>query len=165
MVDRSNMEENLDKIFKIEGADALVEIINESAAATNSQVLPPEDKPKSKPRHFDKDVHEDYTYARNNLKSIIDNGEDALDSLIEIAKVSQHPRAFEVVGQLIKIIAETNRDLLDLKKQANDLHNDIPESEKPKNVTNALFVGSTKELQQMIKSGSVPSQPGTNEKQ
>jgi hypothetical protein len=164
MVDKTNTEENLDAIFNIEGADALVEIINERAAATaEGEVLPPENK--SKPKLLDKEVQEDYSYARNNLKSIIDNGEDALDSLIGIAKVSQHPRAFEVVGQLIKIIAETNKDLLDLKKQANDLHNNIPDNDKTKisNVTNALFVGSTKELQQMIKGATVPSQPGTNE--
>ena len=152
MVERTNMEQNLDKIFDIEGADALVEIINENAG----EVLLPENKNE---KTVDREVQEDYAYARNNLKSVIDSGEDALDSLIQIAKVSQHPRAFEVIGQLMKIIVESNKDLLDLKRQANDLNGESKEDKKESkgNVTNALFVGSTKELQQMIKDGTVPT--------
>jgi len=154
MAAKSNMEQNLDKIFNIKGADALVEILNEDK---NQEVLPPQTNTPLP----DKEIGEDYSYARQNLKMIIDQGAGALDSLIGIAQISQHPRAFEVIGQLIKILVESNKDLLDLKKQSNELSGMIVGENKSdgnaKTVTNALFVGSTKELQQMIKNGSVPT--------
>tara|TARA_Y100000996_G_scaffold414525_1_gene405655 strand:- start:324 stop:713 length:390 start_codon:yes stop_codon:yes gene_type:complete len=95
-----------------------------------------------------KDLDVDYEYTRNNLKDIIEKGSDALDGILELAKESEHPRAYEVVGQIIKNVADVNRQLIDLQKDIKGLKN----TEKgPKNVTNALFVGSTHDLQKLLK--------------
>ena len=66
----------------------------------------------------------------------------------DVANQSQHPRAFEVVGQLVKTLSDTNKDLLELQKKVKVIKKDIPD--QPQNVTNALFVGNTSELQKMI---------------
>ena len=69
--------------------------------------------------------------------------------MLEIAKQSEHPRAFEVVNQLMKTMADTQKDLLELKQREQKING--TENKSPSNVTNALFVGSTNELQKMIK--------------
>lgn len=97
------------------------------------------------------DVSKDYTFARNNLYDVIEKGTYALDNLLHLAKASEHPRAFEVVSQLTKTLVEANKDLLDIQKKVKDLRaeeNANPHS--PQNVTNALFVGSTSDLQKLI---------------
>ena len=93
-------------------------------------------------------VDNDFKYARENLYNIIERGSDALNTLVDVANQSQHPRAFEVVGQLVKTLSDTNKDLLELQKKVKVIKKDIPD--QPKNVTNALFVGNTSELQKMI---------------
>lgn len=94
-------------------------------------------------------VDDDYEYARNNLRSLIDNGKDVIDNLAFLAKEGESPRTYEVLGQLIKTLAETNKDLLDLAKKKKDIQNEV--AENPTHVTNALFVGSTAELQKLIR--------------
>ena len=94
------------------------------------------------------DVQDDYQYARKNLYDVIDKGNEALDYLLELAKASEHPRAFEVVGQKTKTLVDANNNLLDLQKKIKDLSKD---EDKPQNVTNALFVGSTVEHQKLLK--------------
>ena len=94
------------------------------------------------------DVQDDYKYARNNLYDVIDKGNEALDYLLELAKASEHPRAFEVVGQITKTLVDANNNLLDLQKKIKDLSKD---EDKPQNVTNSLFVGSTDELLKLLK--------------
>ena len=93
-------------------------------------------------------VDNDFKYARENLYNIIERGSDALNTLVDVANQSQHPRAFEVVGQLVKTLSDTNKDLLELQKKVKVIKKDIPD--QPQNVTNALFVGNTSELQKMI---------------
>ena len=93
-------------------------------------------------------VDNDFKYARENLYNIIEKGSDALNTLVDVANQSQHPRAFEVVGQLVKTLSDTNKDLLELQKKVKVIKKDIPD--QPQNVTNALFVGNTSELQKMI---------------
>ena len=93
-------------------------------------------------------VDNDFKYARENLYNIIERGSDALNTLVDVANQSQHPRAFEVVGQLVKTLSDTNKDLLELQKKVRVIKKDIPD--QPQNVTNALFVGNTSELQKMI---------------
>ena len=93
-------------------------------------------------------VDNDFKYARENLYYIIERGSDALNTLVDVANQSQHPRAFEVVGQLVKTLSDTNKDLLELQKKVKVIKKDIPD--QPQNVTNALFVGNTSELQKMI---------------
>ena len=96
----------------------------------------------------DETVDNDFKYARENLYNIIERGSDALNTLVDVANQSQHPRAFEVVGQLVKTLSDTNKDLLELQKKVKIIKKDIPD--QPQNVTNALFVGNTSELQKMI---------------
>ena len=91
----------------------------------------------------------DFQYARENLYNLIERGQDGLEELLEIAKQSQHPRAFEVVGQMIDKLANTNKELLNLHKSKKDIQ--AVKTSGPTNVTNALFVGSTSELQKLLK--------------
>ena len=91
----------------------------------------------------------DFQYARENLYNLIERGQDGLEELLEIAKQSQHPRAFEVVGQMIDKLANTNKELLNLHKTKKDIQ--VEKTSGPTNVTNALFVGSTSELQKLLK--------------
>jgi|TARA_B100000287_G_scaffold122227_1_gene114062 hypothetical protein len=95
------------------------------------------------------DDETDFQYARENLYNLIERGQDGLDELIEIAKQSEHPRAFEVVGQLIGKLTDTNKELLNLHKTKKD----ITTESTPKTVSNNLFVGSTAELQKFLKKG------------
>ena len=93
------------------------------------------------------DQRKDYGEVRENLKEIIDNSKIAMDGILKVASESDSPRAFEVVSQLLKTSTEANKELLDVHKQMKDIEKD----ETKKQVTNnAFFVGSTKELQDMI---------------
>ncbi|HIA11662.1 MAG TPA: terminase [Flavobacteriales bacterium] len=97
-------------------------------------------------RHIHQD--EDYEYIRNNLKDIIGKGSDALDGILELARDSDHPRAWEVVGQIMRQLAETNKDLIELQKDMKK----IKDEEGAKKITqNAIFVGSTNELQKFLR--------------
>jgi hypothetical protein len=100
----------------------------------------------------DRDIQTDYEYARTNLYDVIETGSNALNQLVELAKASEHPRAFEVVSQLTKTLVEANKDLLDIQKKVKELRKE--ENNDPQNVTNALFVGSTADLQKLIKGQS-----------
>ena len=93
-------------------------------------------------------VDTDFKYARENLYNIIEKGSDALNTLVDVAAQTQHPRAFEVVSQLVKTLSDTNKDLLEIQKKVKVIKKDIPD--QPQKVTNALFVGNTSELQKMI---------------
>lgn len=93
-------------------------------------------------------VDNDYKYARENLYQLIENGSNALNSLVEIAQASEHPRAFEVVGSLIKTLSEANKDLLEISNKVKKIKE---ETKSPTVTNNSLFVGSTAELQQLLK--------------
>ena len=93
------------------------------------------------------DQRKDYSEVRENLKDVIDNSKVAIDGILKVASESDSPRAYEVVSQLLKTATEANKELLDVHKQMKDIEKD----ETKKQVTNnAFFVGSTKELQDMI---------------
>lgn len=93
-------------------------------------------------------VQDDFEYARGNMINIIEKGNEALDGILNVADQSQNPRSYEVVATLIKTMAETNKDLLELTKKKRDLQN---EHGNPKTINNNLFVGSTAELQKLLK--------------
>ena len=99
-----------------------------------------------------KDSVRDYEYTRGNLYSLIEKGQEALDSIMEVAQEGQQPRAFEVVSQLIKIVADTTDKLVDLQQKMKNLEAEDPKG--PSTVNNALFVGSTAELQKLLKNQS-----------
>ena len=94
------------------------------------------------------DVDTDYKYQRENFYNLIERGQDAIDGIITLAKESEHPRTYEVAGQLIKNVAEVTEKLMQLQNDMKKLK-EVP-SNAPKNVTNALFVGSTAELQKAL---------------
>ena len=104
-----------------------------------------------KPDRLVKDVIEkDYEYTRGNLYSIIEKGQEAINGILELAQESEMPRAYEVAGQLIKSVADATDKLMDLQKKLKDV-NEEQESKGPTTVNNALFVGSTAELQKLLK--------------
>ena len=95
------------------------------------------------------DLNTDYKYARENIYNIIERGQEAIEDLLQDARDSGNARMFEVVGQLIKTVGEQNQNLVNVHKQVKDITQDT--KAVPSNVTNALFVGSTAELQKMLK--------------
>ena len=95
------------------------------------------------------DIDSDYEYSRENYYNLIEKGQQAIEGILEIAKEGQHPRAYEVAGQLIANVAGTVDKLQDLQKKLKELKN-LPKTASPQ-IKNALFVGSTKELQQLLK--------------
>ena len=95
------------------------------------------------------DAERDYEYQRQNFYNLVERGTDAVEGILELAKESDHPRAYEVAGNLIKQVAEVTEKLGDLQEKMKRLK-EVPNN-APKNVTNALFVGSTAELQKMLK--------------
>ena len=95
------------------------------------------------------DIDNDYEYQRRNFYNLVERGTDAVEGILELAKESDHPRAYEVAGNLIKQVAEVTEKLGDLQEKMRKLK-EVPNT-APKNVTNALFVGSTAELQKMLK--------------
>ena len=99
----------------------------------------------------EKDI--DFRYARENMYHIIERGRDAMDELLEIAKAEESPRAFEVFGQLLKNMTDTQEKLMELHRKKQIIENDGERQEvtKAQNVTNALFVGSTAELLKLVK--------------
>jgi hypothetical protein len=95
------------------------------------------------------EAEKDYSYARENLYDVIEKGQEALFDMLDVAKQSQHPRAYEVLSGLINTLVAANKDLVDLQKKKKDLFKQ--EEAKEKTVTNNnLFVGSTAELQKLI---------------
>ena len=97
----------------------------------------------------DAEIDIDYQYSRENFYSLIERGQDAITGILDLAKESEHPRTYEVAGQLIKTVSEVTERLADLQQKMQFLK-EVPDK-APQNVTNALFIGSTKELQQLMK--------------
>jgi len=97
----------------------------------------------------EEDIEKDYEYQRENFYKLVERGSVAIEGILELAKEGEHPRAYEVAGNLIKQVAEVTEKLGDLQEKMRKLK-EVPDN-APKNVTNALFVGSTKELQNILK--------------
>jgi len=102
------------------------------------------------------DIEKDYEYTRANLYSLIEKGQEAINGIMELAGEGGSPRAYEVAGQLIKSVADTTDKLIDLQKKLKDVEEDSKKTTN--NVTNnAVFIGSTSELQKMLKQGFLNS--------
>ena len=109
------------------------------------------EQPKAVPQVIDEtkdDIDNDYKYSRDNYYNLIDKGNEAIQGILDIAKEGQHPRAYEVAGQLIGQVGQTVDKLQDLQKKLKDLK-EVP-NKTTANIKNALFVGSTNELQKML---------------
>ena len=98
------------------------------------------------------DIEKDYEYTRGNLYSIIEKGQEAINGILELAQDSEMPRAYEVAGQLIKSVSDATDKLMDLQKKLKDVEEET-QQKGPSTVNNALFVGSTAELQKLLKNG------------
>ena len=117
----------------------------EMSMATHKTIVP-------RPTENLEDIDADYKYQRENFYNLIEKGTDAIDGILEIAKESDHPRTYEVAGNLIKQVAEVAEKLGDLQEKMKRLK-EVPNT-APRNVTNALYVGSTAELQRLLKGKS-----------
>ena len=130
-----------DKLNEVLGIAEDVTYENEVKTEPKKDLIVPEEK----------DPEIDFETGRKNLYNLIDKGNEAIDGILNLAKEGEHPRAYEVAGQLIKTVSEVSQNLLDLQDKLKKVK-EVP-STGPKNVTNALFVGSTTELQKMLKKG------------
>ena len=130
---------NLDDAFNVESTIVPAEKVG----------ITPEQKPD---RLTKNDIEKDYEYTRGNLYSIIEKGQEAINGILELAQDSEMPRAYEVAGQLIKSVSDATDKLMDLQKKLKDV-NEEQQTKGPNTVNNALFVGSTAELQKLLKSG------------
>ena len=118
--------------------DAILDIESDIKEKTSIVKLPD--------RH--KNVETDYRYARENLYNLVERGQDAIDGILELSKETEHPRAYEVAGQLIKTVGETAEKLIDLQGKLKKLEG---EEQKVGTQHNHLYVGSTSELQKFLK--------------
>ena len=130
--------ESLNEIFQVEG-----ELVDDKQPSLRRENFEARTK-------NDDDITKDYNYARENMYDVIERGTEALDYLLELAKASEHPRAFEVVSTLTKTLVDANKDLLEVQTKLKKLREE-EKQDSPQNVTNALFVGSTADLQKLIK--------------
>ena len=128
-----------DKLNEVLGIAEDVTYENEVKTEPKKDLIVPEEK----------DPEIDFETGRKNLYNLIDKGNEAIDGILNLAKEGEHPRAYEVAGQLIKTVSEVSQNLLDLPDKLKKVK-EVPNT-GPKNVTNALFVGSTTELQKMLK--------------
>ena len=126
--------------------DILNEVLGVSEPTPKEVVV---NEPVPRPSDELDDVDADYKYQRDNFYNLIEKGQNAIEGILNVAKESDHPRGYEVAGNLIKQVAEVPEKLGDLQEKMKKLK-EVPNS-APKNVTNALFVGSTAELQKMLK--------------
>jgi archaellum component FlaC len=108
------------------------------------------------------DIKKDYEYARGNLYSLIEKGQEAINGILELAQESEMPRAYEVAGQLIKNTGEIAEKLLSLQKTLKDVEEE-KQAKGPTTVNNALFVGSTAELSKLLKQQGIGIEETTKE--
>ena len=141
----SNIDDKLNEALNIAAAmsdaenDQIISTTQVFQTEENTELVIPQDK----------DPDTDFEIGRENLYKLLDKGNDAIDGILALAKEGEHPRAYEVAGQLIKTVADVSKDLLELQEKLKKIK-DVP-NKGPKSVTNALFVGSTTELQKLLK--------------
>ncbi len=129
----------------------------EDALNIEADIVPMEESPKPKKRterviDIDKDVQKDYDFVRGELYNVIEKGQEALSGALDVANNTDHPRAYEVTGQLVKSVSDAAEKLIDLQKKMQDIE-EGPKSKQKVTNNNALFVGSTAELSKLLKQG------------
>jgi len=138
----SNLEKTLSETLNVE-IEKEEEIENLPVVESKNEIIP-----------IEQAAEEDTEFARDNIKNLINKGSIALDNLLQVARESEHPRAYEVAATMIKNLSDSNKDLLDLQKKRKDLspNNDsIVGNTKNMNIDKAVFVGSTTELVKFLK--------------
>ena len=132
--------------------DSLNDTFNTDDSVEVDAIVKAEDTELQKSQTRAENVEKDYDYTRGNLYSLIEKGQEAINGIMEVAGETASPRAYEVAGQLIKSVADTTDKLADLHKKVKDIEADNPKTQSTV-TNNALFVGSTAELQKMLKDG------------
>lgn len=132
-----------DKTNQFDGLDAVFEVSSEIVKETSNPDI-------VEPPKLGTDIKDDYEYSRAQLYTLISKGQEAVQGALDLAQQSDHPRAYEVAGQLIKSVGDVTDKLIDLQKKVNEIENP-KKGNQPQNVTNALFVGSTSELAKLLK--------------
>jgi hypothetical protein len=138
---------NLNSTFNVEDSIEIEKKTVKSEVEVEVNVMSDEQKTSKQ------DIQKDYEYTRGNLYSIIEKGQEAINGVLELAQETEQPRAYEVVGQLIKSVSDATEKLMDLQKKLKDIESE-DKSKGPTNVTNALFIGSTAELSKLLKAQS-----------
>ena len=147
----SKLEESVNEILGLEGKD---KVIDKTELEPPKEFKAPVQRKNGEVQvKIDKDINTDYDYSRENYYNLIEKGQEAIQGILDIAKEGQHPRAYEVVGQLIGQVATSVDKLQDLQKKLKDLK-ELP-GKTNANIKNALFVGSTAELQKMLNKQSM----------
>jgi len=129
--------------------DKLNEVLNITPEVIEASEISTVEETKEMVVPIDKDAEIDFDTGRENLYKMLDKGNDAIDGILALAKEGEHPRAYEVAGQLIKTVADVSKDLMAMQEKLKKLK-EVPNT-GPKSVTNALFVGSTTELTKLLK--------------
>ncbi len=128
-----------DEIGKSLGLEPLNDVVE--GKVIERKVVPTDDK-----------MDKDYEYARSNFYNVIESGTEALEQMLEVAKASEHPRAYEVVSTIMKTLVDANKDLVKMSTDKLKVEGESnPDSPKGVTTNNNLFVGSTNELQQLLK--------------
>ena len=130
---KKTVDEKLSNAFDIEFTKESTEIIK---------------KEDELPMKRAEDIEKDYNLVRSNIKDLIGTGEEAIDGIIKVATEGDHPRAYEVAAQMIKTVAETNKDLLDLHQKMKNINKE--EINVHNTTNNSLYIGSTSDLQNLI---------------
>ena len=134
----SSIDDKLNEVLNIV-PEVFTETTEISAVEERTELVVPQDK----------DAEVDFDKGRENLYKLLDKGNDAIDGILALAKEGEHPRAYEVAGQLIKTVADMSKDLMAMQEKLKKLK-EVPNT-GPTSVTNALFVGSTTELTKLLK--------------
>ncbi len=132
--------------------DSLNNTFNTDDGVEEDAIVKAENTELQKSQTRAENVEKDYDYTRGNLYSLIEKGQEAINGIMEVAGETASPRAYEVAGQLIKSVADTTDKLADLHKKVKEIEADNPKTQSTV-TNNALFVGSTAELQKMLKDG------------
>ena len=132
--------------------DSLNDTFNTDDGVEMDAIVKAENTELQKSQTRAENVEKDYDYRRGNLYSLIEKGQEAINGIMEVAGETASPRAYEVAGQLIKSVADTTDKLADLHKKVKEIEADNPKTQSTV-TNNALFVGSTAELQKMLKDG------------
>ena len=130
----SKVDEKLDELLDIQGE--IVEVEKRLPILSKSNHSKQEEQ------------NSDYKYSREVFYGLVERGQDAIEGILDIARESEHPRVYEVAGQLIKTVGETTEKLIDLQAKVKELDKD---DSIPNKVQNQLFVGSSTELQRLLK--------------
>jgi hypothetical protein len=139
----NTFDKNMEKIFDVTPV--------EEKAKPLVPVVDAENKPAVSDNDLKQDLKDAYGQTKDNLQELLDHGKEAMEEIYQIAKAGQHPRAFEVYGTLLKNLVDANKELLNVQKQMREMDGKKKDGVGDTKINNAVFVGSTDELNKLIK--------------